>query len=134
MAVKGQMTYEGLMGKNMNSRGNPSHDVDFVEGSSRRANPDYLSKAMAPHSRSSSSHPARSIADGRANTRSRTNQAGAHGPNVQLQGQAMPHADVQTAPGNALGKTVRQARNSYGPNIQFRGADHRHDPVKTSGS
>lgn len=135
MSVKGQAVESGVMGPQVGrSRGNPDHDVDFVEGSSHRSSPAHVAKALSGHSTSSSSHPARSIADGASDNRSRKNQAGAHGPNIQRQGQDMPHGDVQTAPGKALGKMTRQGRNTYGPNIQFHGADHRHDSVKTSGS
>jgi hypothetical protein len=135
MAVKGQNVDSGMMGPQVGrSRGNPSHDVNFVEGSSKRSTPAHVVKACSGHALSSSSHPAKSIANSAAGNRSRKNQAGAHGPNVQLQGQAMPHADVQTAPGKALGKMTRQGRNTYGPNIQFQGAAHRHDQVKTSGA
>lgn len=122
--VKGQNVDSGVMGPQVGkSRGNPSHDVNFVEGSSHRAAPAHVNSAMQGHSRSSSSHPARSIADGAANNRSRKNQAGAHGPNVQRGGVAMPHSGVQTAPGKALGKTVRKSTTGVkGPNIQFQGA------------
>ena len=142
MAVTGQATDRGMSGMTSRDKGNYKYRGDFVEGEDgqapRKPRPE-MAKALQGHALSSAGHPAKMTANSYG-TRSkgasprRTNQAGAHGPNVQFQGQAMPHADVQTAPGKVPGKNTRQGRNTYGPNIQFHGADHRHDGVKTSGS
>jgi hypothetical protein len=140
MAVNGQATDKGMSGMTSRDKGNFRYPGDFVEGEARakrKMRPE-MAKAINGHALSSGGHPAKSIADSRGGQGSakprRSNQAGAHGPNVQFQGQVMPHGDVQSAPGKVLGKTNRQGRNTYGPNIQFQGADHQHDPVKTSGS
>jgi len=122
--VKGQNVDSGVMGPQVGkSRGNPKHDVNFVEGSSRKSAPAHVSSAMQGHSSSKANHPACSVADGAANNRSRKNQAGAHGPNIERGGKAMPHSDVATAPGRVLGKTVRKSTTGVkGPNTQFQGA------------
>lgn len=140
MAVNGQATDKGMSGMTSRDKGNYKYRGDFVEGEDGRPGKGMrpeLSSALKGHALSSAGHPAKQTANAYgsrgANTR-RGNQSGAHGPNVPFQGVAMPHADVQTAPGKALGKMTRQGRNTYGPNIQFQGADHRHDGVKTSGS
>lgn len=142
MAVTGQATDKGMSGMSSRDKGAYKYRGDYVEGEGsnggRSTNPKAvgvnLQQALRGHALSSSGHPAKSVANSAAMNRKRKNQPGIHPPNTNFQGQNMPHGDVQTAPGKALGKMTRQGRNTYGPNIQFQGADHRHDQVKTSGT
>lgn len=92
----------------------------------KRKNPPHVAQALRGHATSrDNDHDTVYCQDdaNAAHARPGKNQAGAHGPNVQFQGEAMPHDPVKTAPGRAGRKVTRQERNAAGPNVQFQGAE-----------